>query len=266
MKKLLLEFILIVVLFFATWFVLSRFDWVSIFDVRKKTDTTEEKLGDLFWEFFSKTENEVKVPELSLPLDSMLTRICESNSIDRSKIKLHIIRKDDVNAFTLPNNHLVVFTGLITDCENPEELCGVLGHELAHMEKNHVMKKMVKEVGLSVLITLSSGRGSPEVIRQVAKLLSSTAYDRALESEADRTSVDYMVRAQIDPEPFANFMYRMSEKEKNMPDQVYWIATHPESKERAEQIIAYLKGVKHESRPVADEAEWEQIRQAAGNL
>ncbi len=261
MRKLFIEILIFIALFFSLWFALGRIDWMSLFKIEQLTKSTEEKLGDTFWEFFSKTETEIKSTSVNKSLDSLVSHICKENNIDRSTIKLHLLRKQDINAFTLPNRHIVVFSGLIESSENEAELCGVLGHEMAHMEKNHVMKKLLKEVGLSVLVSMTSGKGSPEAARQLAKLLSSSAYDRKLESEADIASVDYMIKADIDPAPFADILYRLGDEEKNIPNQVYWISTHPESKERAENIVQYIKGKKIIKKSVLSAGEWERMKE-----
>ena len=241
-KKIMIELALTVAVIAAVWFGLSQVDWMKLLNIEQTTQNTEEKIGDMFWDLMKKSETEITAESVVAPVDSMLTLICVSNSIDRKKIKLHLLRKDEINAFALPNNHLVVYSGLITACENEAELCGVMSHELAHIEKNHVMNKLVKEMGLSVLISMSTGNGNAETIKAAIKQLSSTAYDRKLETEADLTAVDYLIEAGIDPEPFANFMYRLADETKHLPSQIYWISTHPESKERAEKIIERIKG------------------------
>jgi beta-barrel assembly-enhancing protease len=240
MKRTAIEFLTIVVLFFSTWFGLSRVNWVAILKVEQATRSTEEKLGEVFWKVFSKTEEEIRSKAITDSVSTLVDRICKYNDLDRSKIKVHVLRKEEVNAFALPDNYLVVYSGLLESCENEAELLGVLGHEIAHMEKNHVMKKLIKEVGLSVLISMTTGNSGGQVIKETAKLLSSSAYDRDLEREADLASVDYLLKAKVDPEPFANFLYRLSDETGNLPEQVYWISTHPDSKERAERIIEYI--------------------------
>jgi beta-barrel assembly-enhancing protease len=240
MKRTAIEFLILVALFFSTWFGLSRVNWMAILKIEKATKSTEEKLGEIFWKQFSKTEEEIAEKAVRDSVSALVDRICKYNDIDRSSIKVHVLRKDEVNAFALPDDHLVVYSGLLAACEDETELLGVLGHEIAHMEKNHVMKKLIKEVGLSVLISMTTGNGGGEVIKETAKLLSSRAYDRDLEREADQTSVDYLLKAKIDPEPFADFLYRLSDETGSLPEQLSWISTHPDSKERAEQIIAYI--------------------------
>lgn len=258
--KLFLKFLLLVALFFASWFVLRQVDWVTLLKVKQMTRTTEEKLGNLFWEMLNQTEDIDHSPEVAGTIDSLVTHLCKANALDREKIKLHVVEKDMVNAFTLPDGHLVVLTGLVNESENEAELLGVIAHELAHVEKNHVMKKLVKEIGLSVLISMTKG-GSGETVRQTMQLLTSSAYDRELEREADLTAVDFLIKAKVDPEPFANFLYRLSENEEHIPRQVFWITTHPDSKERAENIINYMKGRDIHKKSILTPEQWGKLKE-----
>lgn len=261
MKKILIELVISVALILAVWFGLSQVDWMKLFDIERATQSTEEKIGDLFWKMLKSSETEISSDSIVAPVDSMLTRICNANTIDREKVKLHLLRKDEINAFALPNNHLVIYSGLIAACENEAELYGVIGHELAHMEKNHVMNKLIKEVGLSVLISMTTGNGNAEMIKEAIKHLSSTAYDRSLETEADLTAVDYLEKAGINPEPFANFLYRLADETKNLPSQIYWISTHPESKERAEEIIKHIKNKDIPKAAAKDSLRFERLKE-----
>jgi len=263
--KLLLQGGILIASFFAMWMGLRQLDWVSIFHVKEISTSTEEKLGEMYWNIYKKLEDEETSKSITNPIDSLLNHICKANGIDTDIIKLHIIRKDQVNAFALPDHHLVLFTDLILDCENEAELCGVMAHELAHMEKGHIMKKLVKEIGLSMLIAMTSGKGSPETIQQAVRLLSSTAFDRTLESEADRTAVDYLITANIDPEPFANFLFRMSAKDNDIPKQISWISTHPDSEERSKTIIEQIKDIAFEKKTVLDSTQWINLKENLKN-
>lgn len=260
MARLLLQFVLIVASFFALWLALSKVDWMTKLEVKEKSKGVEEKIGEIYWDFFKTIEDEITDEKVLAPLDSLLSKLCTSNDIDRKKIKLHLIDKDEVNAFALPDHHLVVFSGLILDSENEAELCGVLAHELAHLEKGHIMKKLTREVGLSLLITMTSGNGSPEIVKQVAKALTSTAYERDLEREADLTGVDYLIRAGINPEGLASFLFRMSAHEKDLPDQLFWISTHPGGEDRTVAIMEYLKVKEYETSSILTSEIWNELQ------
>jgi predicted Zn-dependent protease len=241
MNKILWQGFLTVAMFFVLWGVFYQIDWMKLFEVEKLGDTTEEKLGDLMWKYFLQEEKMVK-GDAEAVVDSILTSVCKANEIDRNLIKLHVAEKSDVNAFALPDGHIMVYSGLIRTCNSPEELAGVLSHELAHITNHHVMKKLVKEVGLAVLISMTTGGNAGEVIAETARTLSSTAFDRTLEREADLAAVDYLAKADINPEPFADFLFSLALGEHKATKYFTWMSTHPDTKERAEAIVSYAKG------------------------
>lgn len=245
--------------FFALWFGLSQVDFVTIFNIRESRGETEEKLGRLIWETIEETETIIRTDSVTAPLDKLFSHIAKENDIDAGDIHVHIIRDTEVNAFALPAGHLVVYTGLLEKCESESELAGVIGHEIAHIEKGHVMKKLVKEFGLAMLVSMSTGGKGNDVAREVLHQLSSTAYDRTLESEADEESVKYLGKAKLDPEKFAEFLYGMSRTDA-LPSAAYWISTHPESEARALEILESIKGKKFEVRKVLSDAEWKMLR------
>jgi beta-barrel assembly-enhancing protease len=152
-----------------------------------------------------------------------------------------------------------VYCALIIDSENESELCGVLGHEIAHIQLSHVMKKLVKEIGLSVLISMTAGGGG-ETVKEAVKMLSSSAYDRTLEKEADLKSVEYLTAANINPEPFADFLYRMGDGEASSIKYLSWMSTHPDSKERAAYIVESIDKEKKDYKPVLAKSTWEKLK------
>lgn len=266
MNKIITQGLVIIVLFFSIWFALREIDWMSLLKVEQATEKTEEKLGELFWELIKSSEREINNQSVVNSIDSIVTKICNKNEIDRSIIKVHIVNKDEVNAFALPNGHLVVYSGLILASDNQEELAGVICHEIAHIELNHVMKKLVKEVGLSVLISMTTGNAGSEIIKETAKVLSSSAFDRGLEKEADIKATDYLVEASINPEQFANFLYRLGDSENQVMKYLSWISTHPDSKERAEYIIEYSKDKVIIAEPILTPETWSELQNNLSEL
>lgn len=232
-RKVLTQAAVSVVIFCAVLFAFSRVDWLNTFGL--KETVIEDKLGELWWELYSSDARFVDDSLRLAPVDTLFTTLCRANGIDRSFVSLHLVEDEEVNAFACPGNHLVVHTALLDSCRNEAELAGVLAHELAHLTQGHVMQKLVKEVGLSALITMTSGSSGTEALGEVARVLSSTAYDRTLESEADALAVHYLLAAHIDPNALADFLLRLS-REEDLPALAEWISTHPGSAERAQRI------------------------------
>lgn len=260
MNKTIIQGIILVASFFATLFVLRQIDWMTVFKVQKVTEKTEKKLGNLYWEIFEKTERENKNPYVIKSIDSLVKQICTKNKVDFKRLKIHILDTDEINAFALPNGHLIINKGLILATENQDELSGVICHEIAHIELDHVMKKLIKEVGLSVLISMTTGKNSGESIKETAKMLSSTAFDRSLEREADIKAVEYLIKAQINPESLANFLYKLATTENSATKYLTWISTHPDTKERAGFILEYASNKLVIKQPILAKETWDKLK------
>jgi predicted Zn-dependent protease len=233
MKKTLVQAIVLLLLITGVYLLVSRVDWMKLFRIEKMSDALEKKVGDIVWEGMK--EQSVEAGSEYNRVDILVTALCKSNGINRKKIKVHIMGDNEVNAFAMPDNHLVVHTGLINAVKNNDELSGVLAHEIAHMELSHVMKKLLKQLGYTVLINLTTGEAGGEAIKQVLGMLSSTAYDRKLEKDADVKAVEYLKKTGISANGFADFLYRLGEKDGALGN-LSWISTHPDSRERAKYI------------------------------
>jgi predicted Zn-dependent protease len=250
----------VLVAFFGMWLLIAQIDFVTFFKIDQARNATENKIGDVIWDEIKSTEDIVVNDSITKTIDKLLQPLCKENGIERDSLKVHIIKKDEVNAFALPDNHLVVYTGLIEASKNESALIGVLGHEIAHIENNHVMKKLSKEIGLSVLLSLTTGDSNGRIVKEVFQTLSSSAYDRSLEKEADMTSVEYMLKANVNPAPFADFLYQMS-FDNPMDGALAWISSHPEAEERAKYVLEYIKGKKLKSKSVLSEKDWNSFKE-----
>jgi predicted Zn-dependent protease len=265
MKKTIYQGLIIILLFCIAWASITKIDLKNLLKVEELTTETEEKIGDILFELFKSSNQEINDPFVVNTIDSIVSKICFKNGIQRENIKLHILKKDEINAFALPNGHLVIYSGLIASADNQEELSGVIGHEIAHIQLEHVMKKLINEFGLSILISMTTTAGNgTEIIKETGKLLSSASFSRKLEKEADIKAVNYLLTANIDPEPFANFLYKLSMKNHETTKYISWISTHPESKKRAEDIIEYIKEINKKNRDysqIISEQSWENLKQ-----
>jgi len=265
MKKISVEFLITAFLFLAIWFGFSQVNWISLFDIESITSKTEEKLGDLTWEYLSDSEYEIENDSINQTIDSLVSHITNANNIDRDFIKVHIVQTDEINAFALPNGHLVINSELILDAKNQEELMGVIAHEIAHIDLNHVNEKLVKEIGLTVLISAATG-GNNQIIGEIAKTLSSTAFDRQHEEEADLTAVMYLENADVNPLPFADFLYRLSDDSDSMSKYLTWISTHPDSKDRSKYVTKKIDKKKSNYIQVIDQKTWEHLKTNLQNI
>jgi predicted Zn-dependent protease len=265
MKRLIFQLVVLVGIFIIGWLSFSQFNWRKLLKVEIIKSESKHKIGDLVWESVSNMETEITETSSKTCIDSLVEKICVSNHIEPSTIKVHILQKNEENAFALPDDHLVIYSQLITYCESEEELAGVLAHEIAHMQLNHVMKKLGKEIGLSVILASTTGN-NPIIIQKIARLLSSTAYDRKLETEADVKGVEYLINAQINPRGLATFLMKLAKNEKNILSEIDVISTHPDSKSRASKILEITSKKKIQYQSVLHNASWKKLQDTIAEI
>lgn len=230
----------LVVILFIIFFILNslnRINWIKILKINKIENETNQKLGDFCLKSIKIHETEITDSYIKKVVDSLSYPIFTSNNIDPKKIKFHIIKSEEVNAFAIPGNKIIILSGLINSCLNEAEFQGIICHEIAHIEKKHISQKLIKDFAVNNITENITGINN-EKINRILEKLSSTAYDRALESEADYTSIKYLTKSKINPVFFADFLLRISNKENNNFE---FISTHPNSRKRAQLIYKSCK-------------------------
>jgi predicted Zn-dependent protease len=255
MNKVFFQLLAFIILFFGTWFLLSRIDFTSAIDIKKINKANEEKIGKMVIDYLKKTNENIENDSLNDCLKQIRNRVCMYNGIDTGKMQIYVFQNSDVNAFALPGNNIVVYSGMISYCKCPEELCSVMAHEIAHIENKHIVKKLSKEIGIAVLITIAGGDAGAEMLKELVRVVSSTAFDRNMEREADATAVEYLSKAHIDPNNLSNLMFRLAQKT-DVPDKFEWISTHPSSKDRAAEILKLRKNYSFTVKPLLSDSTW----------
>jgi predicted Zn-dependent protease len=105
-----------------------------------------------------------------------------------------------------------------------------------------------------------TGNGQPQAVQAAVEILSSTAFDRELEREADQQAVEYLLAAGLNPLPFADFMEGLAEENAGLEEYFSWISTHPSSKERAKEIRMKAAGREKEVRMRLPKEDWERFQ------
>lgn len=257
-NKFLFQFITFLCLFFGTWFLLSKVDFTGKINIKKISKSNEHKLGNVVIDFLKKNNRSCESDSAVNIVNNIKDRICKANNLDTSDVRIYIFYNEEVNAFALPGNNMVIYTGIINFCKNPEELSSVMAHEIAHVEHRHMVKKLSKEIGISMLATLAGGNSSNEILREIVQTISSTAFDRDMEREADTAAVRYMAKANIDPVHFADLLFRLSKKS-DVPKNFEWVSDHPNTKDRTAEILNLRKKVKYKIVPIMPDSTWEYL-------
>jgi beta-barrel assembly-enhancing protease len=180
------------------------------------------------------------------------------------ELRFHVVDQDEVNAFALPGGDIVVFQGIIDRISTPEQLAALLAHEAVHVQRRHSMRMMVRSLSGYLFLSLVVGDagGVLAVLLENADALRNLGYSRALETEADRSGMEWMHRASVDPQGMIQLMEMLEGLDQGLPDELELLSSHPLTKERkkaAEEAASGLTPV-----PAQDPELTELFRQLKG--
>ena len=151
------------------------------------------------------------------------------------QVHFRVVDDSAVNAFALPGGFVVVNRGLLEAAQSGEEVAGVLGHEIQHAVLRHGTRRMLRDMGGALALSLLLGGSDLQDYAQVGSRLTGLEYDRAEEREADQQGVALLLRAQIDPAGLAQFFERLAKDDLHPPE---LLSTHPDPGNRAREIRA----------------------------
>jgi len=166
-------------------------------------------------------------------LDGLAARLTSDNR----PVRVRVIDRPIVNAVTLPGRQVLLFSGLLYAADTPEEVAGVLGHEIGHVEHRDAMSGLLRDFGLSLIV----GSGDTGVF---AQSLLSSRYSREAEQAADKAALDSLARADISPAAMVKLFDRMSDVERRYPGisrAFGYMSTHPLDSDRRAMFEAAVK-------------------------
>jgi len=204
-------------------------------------------------------------------LDQLAGRLSKAAG-GNTPFKIVVVDWGLVNAFAAPGEQIVLTRGLLEKSESPDEVAGVLSHEMGHGIEMHPESGIVRAIGLSAAMDLILG-GSGGTLANIGLVLAQLSYTRSAERHADAHAIRILREAAISPTGLANFFRRIdkldgggkaSPEVKDKPKD--WgktssafdvLRTHPQSAERA-AIVANQPPYK--STPALSAADWSALR------
>lgn len=206
-------------------------------------------------------------PLLAGWLQGLGNRLAAVSDAPRQEFNFFLLKERQINAFATVGGYIGANAGLLLAAQSEDEVAAVIGHEIAHVTQNHVLRAVERAQRDSVPILLamlgaiavaqSAGGNSSDDAAQAALAIGQGLmaqrqidYTRSNESEADRIGIRALARAGYDAEAMAAFFGRLQtairsnqggERERT-PD---YLQTHPvtttriaEARQRAEQLRA----------------------------
>lgn len=207
----------------------------------------EVKLGDKLFERVTVSKRFVDAPELTNQFAELTTPLVRGIADARFPLRFHIVEDPTLNAFAMPGGHVVIHSGLLLAADAPEEVAGVLAHEIAHATQRHSFRSVISSAGLYALLQFFIGDATSllAAIADNSAFLLDRKFSRDFEREADDVGWDYLVRADLEPRGMIELFKKLQAEEEKLLKQLpiggaekalSLISTHPGTDERIKTL------------------------------
>jgi predicted Zn-dependent protease len=171
-------------------------------------------------------------------------------------VEITVLPSDVVNAVALPGGRVYVFKGLLAVADSPDELAGVLSHELGHVAGRDGLRKLLETGGSSFLLGLLFGdvTGSGAIVF-AAQLLVDSRYSREAEAAADAFAAELMLGLGRSPKPLGVFLNRI---DSGGDSALAFISSHPVTSTRVRALEARDRPAT--GAPLLETAEWQALK------
>jgi beta-barrel assembly-enhancing protease len=193
-----------------------------------------------------------------------------SNATGSKKVfDVAVVDWDMVNAFAAPGEEIILMRGLIEKAESPDEVAGVLAHEMGHGLELHPETSIIRVLGLTAITEFMLG-GSGGTLANLGLMLTQLGYSRQAEKQADRQALSILKKAEIDTKGFSDFFRRVAKmtnektdkKSGSESDDTFdMLRTHPSPADRLAVIEAQPK---YAATPALDVADWKALKRICG--
>ena len=149
-------------------------------------------------------------------------------------VKKMTINKEEVdNAMAILPRTVIVTDALIKNL-TPDEVEGVIAHELGHLVKDHGTQQLIRGSAIS-LVSIALFGADPGTFQALALAVVEAQYSQEHETEADRFAVDLLRSIGKDPKVLASALEKISEKDSGDKAMNY-LSSHPPTAERVRML------------------------------
>ena len=173
-----------------------------------------------------------------------LNQLVSQNFPDGSlKFNYGVYLSSEVNAFAMANGTIRIYSGLM-DLLGDGELRFVIGHEMGHVVKNHIRKKIQLAYAASAVRkgiasqNNTAGNLAQSIFGGLAESLMNAQFSQLEEKEADDYGLVFLKREKFEPQDAVSALKKISRLSKGHS----FLSSHPDPEKRAERLQAQLDG------------------------
>lgn len=190
--------------------------------------------------------------------ESLISRLVSYTDINEPDLTVVVLDTREINAFAVPGGVIGLNAGLFLNADSDDEVAAVIAHELGHVAQHHFArrymesKKMSKAVLAGMLASIAlaiAGDGQAGMAglaaTQAGAIQAQLAYSRSDEREADRTGMQTLARAGMDPYAMPRFFQKMLDRERFNGQPPEFLLTHPVTENRIADTEAIARNMPH---------------------
>lgn len=157
------------------------------------------------------------------------------------KIAIYVVDSPAVDARSFPGGTLFFFKGLLSFAENEAALVGIVGHELSHLDRGHLLLPLKRGRALERTFENNSSEFDPRTFFSRGTMmmrLVGRPFRPEDEAAADRDGAGWAYRAGYDPREMAALFQRLHQRDPSpkLPFASFF-RTHPYSDDRYQAIL-----------------------------
>jgi Zn-dependent protease with chaperone function len=192
-------------------------------------------------------------PEGQAAFTSMVDKLTRAGG-GAFALEAQVLSSSIPNAYALPGGKIYLLDGLLEKARDPDEIAGVLAHELGHVAHRDHLRTIIQTGGTSFLIGLLFGDvtgGSAMVF--VGRSLFNASYSRDAERAADTFAIDVMHKLGRSPKPMGEFLFRVTGA-----DAISILSSHPLTEER--RAVMSKEARPDTGAPLLSPGEWQALK------
>jgi beta-barrel assembly-enhancing protease len=225
-------------------------------------DTWTQKMGDQLEVELVRGANTCTTHAGDAALSTLVERVTQG-APDLPPLRIRVYDIPVMNAWTLPGGHIVVTRGLIAKADTPDEVAGVLAHEMGHATHHDPEAQLVRITGVQILLGVVSGISGSNNGGSVAGLAAIMQSSQDAERAADAFAVATLTAANINPLGLKTFFEKMLAEDGNAPNGALGklsnlFSTHPGTESRIKLIAPWPDGKTQKS--ILSDAQWQDLK------
>lgn len=163
-------------------------------------------------------------PVLNRYVTTIGQRLVPFNRRPRLPYNFFVVQDKAVNAFATMGGYVYVTTGLLRTADNEAQVASVIGHEMGHIERKHLLQQIRQSMLAQGLASALLGQGRSQLASAGVDLLVRRPLSREDEYQADQVGLRTIRDADYATSAMPEFMRKLLQSGGGSPT---FLSTHP---------------------------------------